>query len=111
VGLSRYTGQITHHIKADIDAERDRLTADLTRAGMLFVLFRVSGIGPTLRARNGGGDVSYTDGDIVVGVFNREAVARLQNPTVLASSNAMDMKNVAWRKGAAVLKAAGWLPD
>src|SRR5688572_27974313 len=48
VGLSRYTGQITHHIKADVDAERDRLMMDLTGAGMLFVLFRVSGIGPTL---------------------------------------------------------------
>jgi hypothetical protein len=30
VGLSHYTGQITHHIAADIDAERDALLADLT---------------------------------------------------------------------------------
>ena len=35
VGLSRYTGQVTHHIGPDIDAERDLLMRDLTAAGML----------------------------------------------------------------------------
>jgi hypothetical protein len=29
VGLSRYTGQVTHHIAPNIDAERNRLTEDL----------------------------------------------------------------------------------
>jgi hypothetical protein len=111
VGFSRYTGQMTHHIKGDVDAERDRLMADLTRAGMLSVLFRVSGIGPTLRARNGGGDLFYTDGDIVVGVLNRDAVARVEPPQVLASPNAMELKNIAWRKAAALMRAADWFPD
>jgi LssY C-terminus len=32
VGLSRYTGQVTHHIAPDIDAERDALTDDLKKA-------------------------------------------------------------------------------
>ncbi len=35
VGLSRYTGQITHHISPDIDAERDGLIFDLNEAGAL----------------------------------------------------------------------------
>jgi hypothetical protein len=78
---------------------------------MLSVLFRVSSMGPTLRARNGGGDLFYTDGDIVVGVLTREAVARLQYPTVLASPKAMELKNMAWRKGMGVLRATGWLRD
>ena len=33
VGLSRYTGQVTHHIGPDIDAERDLLMRDLRDAG------------------------------------------------------------------------------
>jgi hypothetical protein len=35
VGVSRYTGAITHHIDADIDAERKLLAADLETAGMV----------------------------------------------------------------------------
>src|SRR5215469_10266215 len=64
VGFSRYTGQVTHHIGPDIDAERDLLMRDLTVAGMVDALFRISGIGPTLFGRNGGGDPYYTDGEI-----------------------------------------------
>ncbi|HLW91343.1 MAG TPA: LssY C-terminal domain-containing protein, partial [Roseiarcus sp.] len=33
VGVSHYTGQITHHIAPDIDAERDLISADLAAAG------------------------------------------------------------------------------
>src|SRR3984885_3124894 len=32
VGVSHYTGQITHHIAPDIDAERDMISTDLTAA-------------------------------------------------------------------------------
>src|SRR6478609_9706987 len=53
VGLSRYTGQVTHHIGPDIDGERDLLMRDLTAAGMLDAVFQISGIGPTLFGRNG----------------------------------------------------------
>ncbi len=35
VGLSHDTGQITHHIGPDVDAERDNLIADLEKAGWL----------------------------------------------------------------------------
>src|SRR6201995_1377273 len=69
VGLSRYTGQITHHIGPNIDAERDLLMRDLSQAGMIEALFQISGIGPTLFGRNGGGDPYYTDGEIDVGVL------------------------------------------
>ena len=59
VGLSRYTGQVTHHIAPDIDVERDGLTADLKAARVVEAIYEVTGIGPTLTGRNGEGD-SYT---------------------------------------------------
>ncbi len=66
VGLSHYTGQITHHIAPDIDAERDLLMADLSASGHVDAIYQVGGIGPTLLAFNGGGDPYFTDGEIKV---------------------------------------------
>ena len=64
VGVSHYTGQITHHIAPDIDAERDLLERRPRRAGHVAATYQVSGVGPTLLARNGGGDRYFTDGEI-----------------------------------------------
>ena len=47
VGLSHRTGQITHHIGPDIDAERDGLIADLGEGGWLTEVFQVTGVGAT----------------------------------------------------------------
>lgn len=69
VGVSRYTGQITHHIAPDLDAERDALMADLAGARAIASTYRIPGSGPTLTGRNGGGDLYFTDGEIVVGVL------------------------------------------
>ena len=66
LGVSHYTGQITHHIAPDIDAERDLLSNDLAEANKVETTYSVSGVGPTLFARNGGGDPYFTDGDIAV---------------------------------------------
>jgi hypothetical protein len=64
VGVSRYTGAITHHIDADIDAERMLLATDLETAGMVTAKYQVTGVGPTVAGRNGGGDLYYTDGEV-----------------------------------------------
>jgi hypothetical protein len=56
VGFSHDTGQITHHIAPDLDAERDFLIASLAEAGVLSDVYTVDGVGPTLFGRNGGGD-------------------------------------------------------
>jgi hypothetical protein len=64
VGLSHETGEITHHIAPDLDAERDKLMADLGRVGWVAERWRVEGIGPTEDGRNGGGDRYFTDGMI-----------------------------------------------
>ncbi len=69
VGLSHTTGQITHHIAPDIDVERDALMRDLEQAGQLTALYAVTGVGPTLDGRNGGGDRYFTDGELDVGVL------------------------------------------
>ena len=47
IGFSHYTGAVTHRIAPDIDAQRDGLIGDLTRANMLEATYLVYGIGPT----------------------------------------------------------------
>jgi len=69
VGLSHRTGQVTHHIAADVDAERDQLFADMQQSGQLAVEYRTVGLGLTRQGRNGGGDLFHTDGDIRIGVI------------------------------------------
>jgi len=69
VGLSHDTGQITHHIGPDVDAERDNLIADLRRAGWIQSSYDIAGRGSTRDGRNGGGDRYVTDGEALVGVL------------------------------------------
>jgi hypothetical protein len=69
VGLSHRTGQITHHVAADVDAERDHLFKDLEKTGLLSETYIEAGWHKTLKGRNGGGDPWYTDGDLYVGVI------------------------------------------
>ena len=96
VGISHDDAQVTHHIAPDIDAERDLLTDDLKNAHVVQSVYEVTGIGPTVNGRNGGGDRYYTDGDIKISVLvtgcNKHAasVAVLENPPLVA------MKNLAW---------------
>jgi hypothetical protein len=69
VGLSHCTGQVTHHIAANIDAERDEVIGDLNLVHRLLDAYPLPGIGPTLTGRNGGGDRYFTDGLIAAGVL------------------------------------------
>ena len=79
-GLSHLTGQITHHIAPDVDAERDRLLAGLADHGLLARRFQLPGMGPTTDGRNAGGDRFYTDGMIDVGVLAAGAGAAQSSP-------------------------------
>src|SRR5215469_6590101 len=65
VGLSHTTGQVTHHIGADLDAERDRLITELQRAGATIELYSLDAF-QQLQGRNGGGDPWHTDGRLKV---------------------------------------------
>ncbi len=96
VGLSHTTGQITHHIGADIDAERDTLMHALEAEGRLTALYYVTGVGPTINGRNGGGDRYYTDGELAVGVLAPEGSAGKRRPEVLPSPAPVVIKNQLW---------------
>ncbi len=69
VGFSHTTGQITHHIAADVDTERDHLFADLKQTGSLSEVTFIPGFHKVLEGRNGGGDPWHTDGNLAVGVI------------------------------------------
>lgn len=69
VGLSRTTGQVTHHIDADIDAERDRLFHELQAANLLREVATISGFHLQRTGKNGGGDPWHTDGDLKMGTI------------------------------------------
>ncbi len=97
LGLSRRTGQITHHIDPNIDAERDKLAADLEAAGRLVSTFQVTGIGPTLRDTNGEKDWYFTDGEMTVGVLTAAAVTRTAPPERPASPAHVRLTNRAWK--------------
>ena len=72
VGLSHTTGQITHHIAPDVDAERDHVFANLKQTGDLAEEYAVDGYHTKLEGRNGGGDPWHTDGRLFVGVISAE---------------------------------------
>jgi hypothetical protein len=96
VGVSHFTGAITHHIDADIDAERDLLTSDVEHAGMATAKYQVTGVGLTLAGRNGGGDLYYTDGE--VWLLRLVIDCRKQDGPVatLPSPPATEMKDQIW---------------
>ena len=96
VGVSRYTGQVTHHIAPDIDAERDLLAHDLAAAGMVEAAYSVAGVGPTVFARNGGGDPYFTDGEIAVSRLSPDCKVVPTAPPTLAPPPAVAAKNTAF---------------
>ena len=75
VGLSYTTGQVTHHIGPDIDAERDRIASELTAAGCTAAVDWLDGFHSELSGRNGGGDPWHTDGRLAEVVLQPCAAA------------------------------------
>jgi hypothetical protein len=104
VGISHYTGAITHHIDADIDLERKTLTDDLENAGMVDAKYQVTGIGPTLDGRNGGGDLYYTDGEVWVLRLVETCRKRSDPATIIPSPPATEIKDQIWQAVANTLR-------
>jgi hypothetical protein len=96
VGFSHTTGQITHHIAPDVDAERDQLMHDLETARGLTALFYVTGVGPTVNGRNGGGDPWFSDGELAVGVLAPDHAAGANPVPVLPVPIPVVVKNQFW---------------
>jgi hypothetical protein len=94
VGFSHRTGQITHHIAPNIDAERHGLVQDLVEAGWVDKIYQVTGVGATLVGRNGGGDRYYTDGELTIGVLGTQADA--DRPDRLPNPVAVQLKEQLW---------------
>ena len=96
VGLSHYTGAVTHHIAPDVDEERTLILDDLTNARVLEAAYRVTGIGPTLNGRNGGGDRYFTDGEIWIARLTQYARPSDTPPQVLESPPLVAWKDSIW---------------
>jgi hypothetical protein len=62
VELSKTTGEVTHHIAPDVDAERDLLVGDLTKAGRVTKMEWLDNFHKEHEGKNGGGDLWRTDG-------------------------------------------------
>jgi hypothetical protein len=104
VGVSHYTGAITHHIGADIDAERKLLAADLEAAGMVEARYQVTGVGPTLAGRNGGGDRYYTDGEVWILRLVEACQKRSSPADIIPSPAPTEIKDQIWQAIAEALK-------
>jgi hypothetical protein len=96
VGLSHDTGQVTHHIGPDIDAERDLLMRDLRNAEMVETFFQISGTGPTLLGRNGEGDPYYTDGEIDIARLVVDGIKRTKPPGIFPPPPLIALKDQVW---------------
>jgi hypothetical protein len=98
VGLSRYTGQVTHHISPDIDDERDGLIDDLKRAQVVEAVYQVTGVGPTLNGRNGEGDSYWTDGEIWVARLTPDAKKTDASPQTLDTPQIVQWKDAVMKQ-------------
>jgi hypothetical protein len=96
VGVSHYTGAITHHIAADVDADRDLLARDLEGAHLVTAKYQVTGIGATLTGRNGGGDPYYTDGEVWILRLVVACQERAGPVDILPSPAATEIKDQIW---------------
>ena len=105
VGVSHRTGEVTHHIAPDIDAERNLLIADLAAPGRLSAVYQVTGIGPTLYGRNGGGDPYHSDGELTVGRLVAAGQPAVTTPERLPTPVVIQLKQTLWPHIAAALAA------
>ena len=64
VGLSLFTGQITHKIDANTDQERDFVIETLQKAKATRYIEVIKHFTSSYHSRNGGGDVIHTDGSL-----------------------------------------------
>jgi hypothetical protein len=106
VGLSRYTGEVTHHIGPDIDLERALIETDLQAAGMISARYTVMGVGPTLTGRNGGGDRYVTDGEVWLFRLVEGCKRRDGPPEILPGPPLIELKDSVWQGVANAVRQA-----
>jgi LssY-like putative type I secretion system component LssY len=88
VGVSRFTGEVMHHIDPRVDRERDKLVDDLLRARRARSVSWIPDFAAARRGRNGGGDRYETDGRLallrLLGNETQDSCGRLADPEVAA---------------------------
>jgi hypothetical protein len=93
VGLSHTTGEITHHISPDVDAERDKVLSDLERAGALLSVDWIADFQPKLEGHNGGGDQWHADGRVGLGVLKAPTTSQTQAQTSVDTVSSAEQKS------------------
>ena len=96
-GVSHLTGQITHHIEADIDAERDTVLQNLTQVQQVIGEYQVTGVGTTVQGRNGGGDWYYTDGEMTIVLLPINNTDQSFTPPTSTAPEIVKTKNAIWQ--------------
>ncbi|HWD67100.1 MAG TPA: LssY C-terminal domain-containing protein, partial [Caulobacteraceae bacterium] len=99
VGVSHYTFRVTHHIDPDLDGERDFLAAALVKTGHVTRDLQVSGVGPMVAGRNGGGDLYFTDGEVEIErlTSNCAAPPGTAQPPHVESPWQVQIRDAVWR--------------
>ncbi|AQP49165.1 hypothetical protein BW730_02875 [Tessaracoccus aquimaris] len=87
VGLSLFTGQVTHKIDPDTDAERDYIVDTVRYADPAVGLHIIDGFSIAYHSRNGGGDSIRTDGNLPI-VDANGAAQRSPGPLPVPVSDA-----------------------
>jgi len=87
VGFSHTTGQITHHIGSDVDAERDHVMRDLHEVDQAGEIYYLDSFHQESRGRNGGGDPWQTDGRLGVVLMAPVASENTRRATPALSVN------------------------
>ena len=64
VGLSIFTGQVTHKINSDIDDERDFVLSTFKQTNLSLLITTIEHFTTSFHGRNGGGDEIFTDGSL-----------------------------------------------
>jgi LssY-like putative type I secretion system component LssY len=77
LGVSRFTGEVMHHIDPNVDEERSKLVADLLATRRVDRLRILPGTQVTA-SLNGGGDFYRSDGKILVAVLGGKSVVGSQ---------------------------------
>ncbi len=96
-GFSHLTGKITHHIAADIDAERNLTIDSLVKAKQVVSSYQVTGIGATLQGYNGGGDRYFTDGEMTIALLSTDNLPTNNIPIQAPNPPAIQAKHQIWR--------------
>ena len=96
IGVSHYTGAVTHHIAPDVDAERDGLVQDLVRAGVATAVYRITASEPRKDDHNAEGDPYFTDGKILVVRLRPHGQPNTVTPEEIAISPSVGLDDALW---------------